>query len=158
MKNLSNQSGSGDMELMGSQVTRASHAERSAVVDHLRKAHNEGRLTGEEFHARSEFAMTCATRDEMRPLVADLPHDEHVARINRWAKDLEEAHEKHHAYFHIGAMLLCVMVAIGSTAVGQAAAGGWDALWHGAWGILPASTYVVCALGFLFAGISWVVE
>jgi Domain of unknown function (DUF1707)/Cell wall-active antibiotics response 4TMS YvqF len=54
-------------------VTRASDAEREAVVARLRDAAGEGRLTVEELAERIDAAYAAKTRAELEPLTADLP-------------------------------------------------------------------------------------
>jgi hypothetical protein len=54
-------------------VTRASDAEREAVVARLRDAAGEGRLTVEELTERIDAAYAARTRAELEPLTADLP-------------------------------------------------------------------------------------
>jgi hypothetical protein len=54
-------------------MTRASDAEREAVVVRLRDAGAEGRLTIEELAERIDAAYAARTRAELEPLVADLP-------------------------------------------------------------------------------------
>jgi hypothetical protein len=54
-------------------VTRASDAEREAVVARLRDAAGEGRLTVEELAERIDAAYAARTRAELEPLTADLP-------------------------------------------------------------------------------------
>jgi hypothetical protein len=54
-------------------VTRASDAEREAVIDRLRDAAAEGRLTAEELSERIDAAYAAKTRAELEPLTADLP-------------------------------------------------------------------------------------
>jgi Domain of unknown function (DUF1707) len=52
---------------------RASDAEREAVVERLRVAAAEGRLTLGELTERTEAAYTATTRSELVPITADLP-------------------------------------------------------------------------------------
>ncbi|MEU7000498.1 DUF1707 domain-containing protein [Nonomuraea sp. NPDC046570] len=52
---------------------RASDAEREAVVEHLKVASVEGRLTLTELTERTEAAYTSATHAQLQLLVADLP-------------------------------------------------------------------------------------
>jgi hypothetical protein len=52
---------------------RASDAEREAVVERLRVATVEGRLTLGELTERTEAADTATTRSELVPITADLP-------------------------------------------------------------------------------------
>jgi hypothetical protein len=54
-------------------VTRASDAEREAVVARLRHAAGEGRLTVEELAERVDAAYAARTQAELEPLTADLP-------------------------------------------------------------------------------------
>ena len=51
---------------------RASHEDRDRVVETLRTAGGDGRLTAEELDARVERAMVAQTRGELAALVADL--------------------------------------------------------------------------------------
>jgi hypothetical protein len=52
---------------------RASHADRDRVVEQLRIAAGDGRLTPEELDERLEIALTARTYRELAVLVADLP-------------------------------------------------------------------------------------
>ncbi len=52
---------------------RASDADRDQLVDVLKTAFSEGRLTQDEYTARMEQAYTAKTYGELRALVADLP-------------------------------------------------------------------------------------
>jgi hypothetical protein len=52
---------------------RASHADRDRVVEQLRIAAGDGRLTAEELDERLEVALTARTYRELTALVADLP-------------------------------------------------------------------------------------
>jgi hypothetical protein len=52
---------------------RASHADRDHVVDALRVAGGDGRLSAEELDARLESALTARTLGELAELTADLP-------------------------------------------------------------------------------------
>ena len=54
-------------------MTRASDAEREAVVARLRDAAAEGRLTVEELAERIDAAYAAKTRAELEPLTDDLP-------------------------------------------------------------------------------------
>jgi Domain of unknown function (DUF1707)/Cell wall-active antibiotics response 4TMS YvqF len=54
-------------------VTRASDAEREAVVARLQAAASEGRLTVEELAERIDLAYAARTHAELEPLTADLP-------------------------------------------------------------------------------------
>ena len=51
---------------------RASDADRDRVVDVLRAAAGDGRLTTDEFDERLEAALSCRTLDELAGLTADL--------------------------------------------------------------------------------------
>jgi hypothetical protein len=52
---------------------RASHEDRDRVVDTLRVAGGDGRLTAEELDARLEHALSARTLGELAELTADLP-------------------------------------------------------------------------------------
>jgi len=52
---------------------RASHADRDRVVDALRIAGGEGRLSAEELDTRLESALSARTLGELAGLTADLP-------------------------------------------------------------------------------------
>jgi hypothetical protein len=52
---------------------RASDAERDAVIEQLREAAAEGRLTMEELTDRIEVASQAVMRSDLEPLTADLP-------------------------------------------------------------------------------------
>lgn len=52
---------------------RASHADRDRVVDALRVAAGEGRLSAEELDSRLEAALSARTMGELAGLTADLP-------------------------------------------------------------------------------------
>ena len=55
------------------QDVRASDAERDAVVERLRRALSQGRLTVHEFDARTADAYRAKTRGELAELTRDLP-------------------------------------------------------------------------------------
>ena len=55
------------------QKTRASDRDRQQVVDRLRGALEDGRLTMEEYVDRMEVAYRAATYGDLAPLCADLP-------------------------------------------------------------------------------------
>jgi hypothetical protein len=52
---------------------RASDADREQLIDVLKAAFSEGRLTQDEYTARMEQAYTAKTYGQLRALVADLP-------------------------------------------------------------------------------------
>jgi hypothetical protein len=56
----------------GSTDLRALHEDRDRVVDTLRTAGGDGRLTAEELYARVERALSARTQGELAALVADL--------------------------------------------------------------------------------------
>ncbi len=58
---------------------RASHDDRDRVVELLRVAAGDGRLTAEELDERLELAMTARTYGELARLVSDLPDSPDVA-------------------------------------------------------------------------------
>ena len=58
------------------QRVRAGDEERDRTVEALRGHHEAGRLTAEEFAERMEAALGARYRDELPPLLADLPGEE----------------------------------------------------------------------------------
>ncbi|WP_436759498.1 DUF1707 SHOCT-like domain-containing protein [Streptosporangium sp. V21-05] len=58
---------------------RASHADRDVVVEQLRVAAGEGRLTLEELEERIERTQAARTYDDLRVLTADLPPNSSLA-------------------------------------------------------------------------------
>ena len=58
---------------MTDQPIRASDKERESVVDVLRDAYTDGRLTLEEFEERTSAAYASKTWTDLRELTADLP-------------------------------------------------------------------------------------
>lgn len=60
---------------------RASHDDRDRVVELLRVAAGDGRLTAEELDERLEVAMTARTYGELARLVSDLPDSPEVAGV-----------------------------------------------------------------------------
>ena len=55
------------------QKMRASDRDRQQVVDRLRRALEDGRLTMEEYVDRMEVAYQAATYGDLAPLCSDLP-------------------------------------------------------------------------------------
>ena len=54
---------------------RASHADREAVVERLREAAGDGRLSLDELETRIEAAYAARTYAELDPITRDLPHE-----------------------------------------------------------------------------------
>jgi len=67
---------------------RASHEDRDRVVEMLRVAAGDGRLTAEELDQRIELALTARTYDELAALVADLPGAQSAAVAPPEPKDV----------------------------------------------------------------------
>ena len=65
---------SGDEAAAGKQL-RVSHEDRDKVVEHLRMAAGDGRLTADELDNRLEAALTARTYGELAALTADLPEN-----------------------------------------------------------------------------------
>lgn len=62
-----------DQQATEDEAIRASDSERAAIVERLKTAHDEGRLTLDEFTDRIAKARQAQTRGELQALVADLP-------------------------------------------------------------------------------------
>ncbi|MEV0706322.1 DUF1707 domain-containing protein [Nocardia aurea] len=58
---------------MGSEHVRASDADREKIVDRLKSAMNEGRLTLHEYDDRVQQVYNAKTYGELTPVLADLP-------------------------------------------------------------------------------------
>src|SRR5919205_1617169 len=58
---------------MSQENLRASDAEREQVLDRLREAYVEGRLTLDEYHERMDAALASRTHGELQTLTTDLP-------------------------------------------------------------------------------------
>jgi Domain of unknown function (DUF1707) len=76
--------------------TRAGDLDRDRVVEALRRHHEEGRLTSEEFGERMDTALAARWLDELPPLLADLPSLEHAAPDEE-PGDLRRG-RRHHAF------------------------------------------------------------
>jgi DUF1707 SHOCT-like domain len=59
--------------MVGQQMMRASDRDRQQVVERLRSALEDGRLTMDEYVNRMEVAYQAATYGDLAPLCADLP-------------------------------------------------------------------------------------
>jgi hypothetical protein len=57
----------------GRDQLRAGHADRDQVIEALKDAFVDGRLTRDEFGARTDRALTARTRAGLAALTADLP-------------------------------------------------------------------------------------
>ena len=72
----------------GTSAIRASDNEREVVVDRLRTAAGEGRLTLDELANRLDQALAAATRADLDPLTTDLPQESapapSAATARRW--------------------------------------------------------------------------
>jgi hypothetical protein len=72
----------------GTSAIRASDDEREVVVDRLRTAAGEGRLTLDELANRLDQALTAVTRADLDPLTTDLPQQvtptPSAAKAPRW--------------------------------------------------------------------------
>ncbi|HEY4459750.1 MAG TPA: DUF1707 domain-containing protein [Pseudonocardiaceae bacterium] len=57
-----------------SRKLRISNADREQVLQHLQEAMAQGMITADELAERSDRALNAKTREDIDPLVADLPH------------------------------------------------------------------------------------
>jgi len=78
---------------------RASHEDRDRVVETLRVAAGDGRLTVEELEARLEVAITARTLGELDALTTDLPA---VAATAPLAKDVLVIEQRGNKYVRTG--------------------------------------------------------
>lgn len=70
----------GAARLAGHGHLRASHAEREQVVDTLKEAFVQGRLTEDELDSRVGHALVSRTHDDLAALTADLPEGPSTAQ------------------------------------------------------------------------------
>ena len=70
-------------ELASQAGLRASHGDRDRVVELLRVAAGDGRLTAEELDERLEAALTARTYGELAALTTDLPAYQIPPRAHR---------------------------------------------------------------------------
>ncbi len=80
--------GDADLPGRGPARIRASDAEREHVMDELRDAAAEGRLTFEELADRIEAAGRAVHRDELEALLADLPGHGAPGATPRWGSSV----------------------------------------------------------------------
>ncbi|MEV6557934.1 DUF1707 domain-containing protein [Nocardia sp. NPDC051756] len=74
---------------MGAENVRASDADREKIVEQLRHAMNEGRLTLHEYDDRLQQVYAAKTYGELNPVLADLPaqrvsRPRDLKRIPQW--------------------------------------------------------------------------
>jgi Domain of unknown function (DUF1707) len=62
-----------DPAVAGGDRLRAGHADREQVIEALKTAYMQGRLTGEELGARTGQVLAARTYAELRAVTADLP-------------------------------------------------------------------------------------
>jgi uncharacterized protein DUF1707 len=83
---------SGDLEARGGRLApgqlRASHQDRDRVVEILRVAAGDGRLTAEELDERLESALTARTYAELAALTTDLPAAPPAAAVSAPPKEM----------------------------------------------------------------------
>jgi len=72
-----------DPAAAGRDQLRAGHADRDRVVEALKDAFADGRLTRDEFGARADRALAARTRADLAALTADLPPCPPAARTAR---------------------------------------------------------------------------
>jgi hypothetical protein len=72
--------GQENLAAAGRDRIRAGHADREQVVEALKDAFVQGRLTRDELDARADLALAARTRAELAALTADIPDDPAVVR------------------------------------------------------------------------------
>ena len=86
---MDNEQSSGDaIERVSAEDMRASHTDRDQVVEIIRDAAAEGRLTPEELDQRVESALVARTLRDLATLTRDLPEQPRRAELSVPAKDL----------------------------------------------------------------------
>jgi len=97
-------------------AVRASDAERERVVDLLRGASAEGRLTIEELETRTAQALAARTRAELEPLTADLPRSTAHAEGIASTRGRRHGPSRDHlaAYVAVNLLLIVIWAATGA--------------------------------------------
>jgi hypothetical protein len=101
---------------------RASDAEREEFARIVREATGDGRLTLEEGDERMSQVYAAKFRDELLPLVADLPSADQLEPARRGGPPTARQHPYPHPHpgafvFHFGTVALVSMLLIGLWAV-----------------------------------------
>ena len=137
------------------QGVRAGDEDRQKVISHLRQAHTDGRLTADQFHARSDAAVKAETQKELTGIARDLPApsgNEH--RLADWADAVKEVENKQPGVFHgvvQSALVLWALAAsipfmlMPSSVVGNSA-----------WCVLPIISYIAVTLLTIGNIVFWV--
>lgn len=94
----------------GGSAVLASDAERERVTDRLRAAAAEGRLTLTESDERQAAAYAARTRDELTPLISDLPGPRRPATRPRRGPMTDRARRRFQVHLAIVAVLFVVLV------------------------------------------------
>lgn len=94
----------------------ASDAEREGVVEHLRTASTEGRLTVDELEHRTAQALAARTRTELSPLTRDLPSaaDVKPSRAAASARTRRPKRNELAAYIAVNLVLIAIWAATGA--------------------------------------------
>ena len=90
--------------------TRASDADRVQIVEHLRRASDEGRLLAHEYDERVGHALNARTYGELDEIVADLPPRTGLGGVPRSRAPSPPSgdHRDHRGRNHRGRGLACV--------------------------------------------------
>jgi Domain of unknown function (DUF1707) len=95
---------------------RASHADRERVVDFLKAAFVQGRLTQDEMDARIGQALAARTRAALAPLTADLPAEPDRAPVPARVPPLNRSAKKA-VRFGAGAIGAVILVTSGTAVI-----------------------------------------
>jgi len=121
-------------------ATRASDADRDAVVSDLSEHFQAGRLTGAELDERTGLALTARTWGELGELAADLPALRPAAPAAIPAAD-----RPHPSAGHTAPALTAALagLAIAAVVVVHMVHGGWGLIWL-LWPVLLIARRVIC--------------
>lgn len=115
----------------GGSAVLASDAERERVTDRLRAAAAEGRLTLAESDERQAAAYAARTRDELGPLISDLPGPRRPVTRARRGPMTERARRRFHVHVAIVAVLLVALVTAWALGPAPFFWPFWPAFWMG---------------------------
>lgn len=110
---------------MNSPELRAGDADRDRVIEQLREAYAEGRLTTDELDQRIDAAHQARTMSDLTPLTADLPapvpapvDTDAVEKAQQKAKVAKDLRSTWAAWLGVGVLVNIIWLATGLTSSG----------------------------------------
>ena len=130
---------------------RASHADREQVIEALKDAFVLGRLTKDEFDARTGQALAARTRAELAVLTADLPRARAASKPTRPPVPARRR-PLARAAVRSGGCLALAAAAVGASLILDPGGAGADRSWAGLM-LLVAQYAVIAAMCILWSGV-----